>query len=99
MENYNTLLIFGYGQTQLITDNENKLVNSDELISLNAVIQDIYSKKPLENISQEDYTRIAIYNNDFADWVNNNPNDYFKVPYTELNQSLIDSLVLEIKAM
>lgn len=98
MENYNTLLIFGYGQTQLITNNENKLVNSDELASLNAVIQDIYSKKPLENKSQEDYTRIAIYNNDFADWVNNNPNDYFKVNYNELNLSLIDSLILEINS-
>lgn len=97
MENYNTLLIFGYGQTQLITDTDSKLVNSDELASLNAVIQDIYSKKPLGNKSQEDYTRIAIYNNNFADWVNNNPEDYFKVPYDELNQSLINSLVLEIK--
>ena len=97
MENYNTLLIFGYGQTQLITDTDSKLVNSDELLSLNAVIENIYSKKPLENKSQEDYTRIAIYNNDFADWVNSNPDDYFKVPYNELNEALIDSLVLEIK--
>ena len=97
MENYNTLLIFGYGQTQLITDTDSKLVNSDELPSLNAVIQDIYSKKPLKNNSEEDYVRIAIYNNDFADWVNNNPNDYFKVSYSELNQALIDSLILEIK--
>jgi hypothetical protein len=97
MENYNTLLIFGYGQTQLITDTDSKLVNSDELLSLNAVIDDIYSKKPLENNSQENYVRIAIYNNDFSDWVTNNPNDYFKVPYDELNQALIDSLVLEIK--
>lgn len=98
MENYNTLLIFGYGQTQLITDTDSKLVNSDELISLNAVIQDIYSKKPLENISQEDFTRIAIYNNDFADWINNNPNDYFKVNYNQLNLSLIGSLILEINS-
>lgn len=97
MENYNTLLIFGYGQTQLITDTDSKLVDSDELASLNAVIENIYSKKPLENKSQEDYVRIAIYNNDFADWVNNNPEDYFKVSYSELNQALIDSLVLEIK--
>lgn len=99
MENYNTLLIFGYGQTQLITDTENKLVDSSELQSLSAVIEDIYSKKPIDNKSQEDYVRIAIYNNDFADWVNNNPNDYFKVSYDELNQSLIDSLVLEIKVL
>jgi hypothetical protein len=97
MENYNTLLIFGYGQTQLITDTESKIVNSDELQSLNAVIENIYSKKPLENKSQEDYTRIAIYNSDFADWVNSNPDDYFKVAYSELNQVLIESLVLEIK--
>ena len=97
MENYNTLLIFGYGQTQLITDTDSKLVNSDELPSLNAVINDIYSNKPVGNKSQEDYVRIAIYNNDFADWVNSNPDDYFKVGYNELNQALIDSLVLEIK--
>lgn len=97
MENYNTLLIFGYGQTQLITDTESKLVDSSELTSLNAVIKDIYSKKPIDNKTQNDYIRIAIYNNDFSDWVNNNPDDYFKVPYSELNQSLIDSLVLEIK--
>lgn len=97
MEQYNTLLIFGYGQTQLITDSDSKLVDSSELQSLNAVIEDIYSKKPIDNKSQEDYTRIAIYNNDFADWVNNNPNDYFKVLYSELNQSLIESLVIEIK--
>lgn len=99
MENYNTLLIFGYGQTQLITDTDSKLVNSDELLSLNAVIDDIYSKKPLENKAQEDYVRIAIYNNDFADWVNSNPDDYFKVSYSELNQVLIDSLIIEIKAL
>jgi len=96
MENYNTLLIFGYGQTQLITNTESKIVNSDELLSLNAVIENIYSQKPLDNKSQEDFTRIAIYNGDFADWVNNNPDDYFKVSYSELNQALIDSLVLEI---
>jgi hypothetical protein len=97
MENYNTLLIFGYGQTQLITNTESKIVNSDELLSLNAVIENIYSQKPLDNKSQEDFTRIAIYNGNFADWVNSNPDDYFKVPYSELNQTLIDSLVLEIK--
>jgi len=99
MENYNTILIFGYGQTQLITDTETKLVDSDDLASLISVINDIYSKKPAENKSQENYTRIAIYNNDFSDWVNNNPDDYFKVPYNELNQLLPDSLVLEIKQL
>ena len=97
MEQYNTILIFGYGQTQLITDNDNILVDSSLLLSLDAVIENVYSNKPIDNKSTSDYVRIAIYNNDFADWVNNTPNDYFKVPYSELNQSLINSLVLEIK--
>lgn len=97
MENYNTLLIFGYGQTQLITDTETKIVDSSTLPSLDAVIEDVYSNKPANNKSSTDYTRIAIYNNDFSDWVNSNPDDYFKVAYSELNQSLIDLLVLEIK--
>ena len=76
MEQYNTLLIFGYGQTQLITDNDTFLVDSSILPSLDAVIENVYNNKPTENKSIIDYTRIAIYNNDFADWVNNNPNDY-----------------------
>jgi hypothetical protein len=97
MKNYNTLLIFGYGQTQLITDTNTYLVDSSILPSLDAVIENVYSNKPIDNKSETDYTRIAIYNNDFADWVNNNPNDYFKVSYSELDQALIDSLVLEIK--
>lgn len=97
MENYNTLLIFGYGQTQLITDTDTYLVDSSTLPSLDAVIDNVYSNKPIDNKSETDYTRIAIYNNNFADWVNSNPGDYFKVDYSELNQSLIDTLVLEIK--
>ena len=97
MENYNTLLIFGYGQTQLITDTNTYLVDSSTLPSLDAVIENVYSNKPIDNKSETDYTRIAIYNSDFADWVNSNPDDYFKVSYSELDQALIDSLVLEIK--
>jgi hypothetical protein len=97
MQNYNTILIFGYGQTQLITDTNTYLVDSFTLPSLDAVIKDVYANKPIDNKLQEDYTRIAIYNSDFADWVNNNPDDYFKVAYSELNQTLINSLVLEIK--
>lgn len=97
MEQYNTILIFGYGQTQLITESENKVVDSEYLQSLNAVIEDIYSKKPIDNYANNSFTRIAIYNNYFADWVNNNPNDYFKVAYDELSNSLIESLIIEIK--
>jgi hypothetical protein len=97
MEQYNTLLIFGYGQTQLITDTDNILVDSSTLSSLDAVIENVYQNKPSDNRSATDYIRIAIYNNDFADWVNNNPDDYFKVAYSDLDQVLIDSLILEIK--
>lgn len=97
MEQYNTLLIFGYGQTQLITESENKVVDSEYLQSLNAVIEDIYSKKPVDNGVKDSFVRIAIYNDYFADWVNNNSDDYFKVAYDELSKPLIESLIIEIK--
>jgi hypothetical protein len=96
MEQYNTLLIFGYGQTQLITNTDSILVDSCTLTSLNSVIENIYFNKPTDNKSQDHYTRIAIYNYDFTDWINNTPNDYFKVPYYKLDQSKIENLINEI---
>lgn len=95
MENYNTILVFKYGQTQLITDTESILVDSDSLTTLTPVLENIYDNKSHD--SSFDYTRVAIYNNSFADWVTNNPEDYFKVDYDVLNEELINNLVTEIK--
>jgi hypothetical protein len=66
---YNTLHIFGYGETQVITDTENKKVATDSIVGVQAlVVDDIYSKKPSDNPATIDYATITILNDIFADY-------------------------------
>jgi len=92
---YNTIHIFGYGETQVITDTENKKSPNDSLISLQAVINNVYSFKPSDNPSISDYRNINIFNNLFAQYSDVNGNT-FRVDYSELDGALIDALVNEI---
>ena len=100
MATYNTLHIFGYGETQLITDTENKKVPSSELLSLQAVVDNVYSKKPADNNADTNYHAINIFNTMFADWLPSEKDQKsFRVPYGDLNEALIDTLVAEIEAI
>jgi hypothetical protein len=92
---YNTLHIFGYGETQVITDTENKKVATDSIVGVQALIDDIYSKKPDGNAATTDYATISILNDIFANYSDNLGN-YFRVDYSELNAALIDAVVLEV---
>lgn len=92
---YNTLHIFGYGETQVITDTENKKVATDSIVGVQAVVDDLYSKKPADNPSTTDYRVITILNDIFADYSDNLGNS-FRVDYSELNAALIDAVVLEV---
>ncbi len=92
---YNTLHIFGYGETQVITDTENKKVATDSIVGVQALVDDLYSKKPSGNAATTDYRVISIFNDMFADYSDELGNS-FRVDYSELNAALIDAVVLEI---
>jgi hypothetical protein len=92
---YNTLHIFGYGETQVITDTENKKVDTDSIVGVQLVVDDIYSKKPAGNPATIDYATITILNDIFADYSDEEGN-HFRVDYSELNAALIDAVVLEV---
>jgi hypothetical protein len=92
---YNTLHIFGYGETQVITDTENKKVATDSIVGVQAVVDDLYSKKPADNPATSDYRVISIFNDMFADYSDELGNN-FRVDYSELNAALIDAVVLEV---
>ena len=92
---YNTLHIFGYGETQVITDTENKKVATDSIVGVQLVVDDLYSKKPADNPATSDYRVITILNNMFADYSDEQGNN-FRVDYSELNAALIDAVVLEV---
>jgi hypothetical protein len=92
---YNTLHIFGYGETQVITDTENKKVATDSIVGVQALVNDIYSKKPSGNAATSNYRTITILNDIFADYSDEEGNN-FRVDYSELNAALIDAVVLEV---
>ena len=92
---YNTLHIFGYGESQVITDTENKKAPNDELPADQSVIDMVYALKPSGNPATANYRNINIFNNMFADYSDNDGNT-FRVDYSELDSALIDSLVQEV---
>lgn len=92
---YNTLHIFGYGETQVITDKENKKVATDSIVGVQALVDDLYSKKPAGNAATINYSTITILNDVFANYSDEQGNT-FRVDYSELNAALIDAVVLEV---
>jgi hypothetical protein len=92
---FNTLHIFGYGETQVITDTENKKVASDELSDVQPVVDNVYSLKPADSDASADYRTINIFNGLFVDY-SDNEGRRFRVEYSELDSALIDTLVEEV---
>ena len=92
---FNTLHIFGYGETQVISDTENKKVASSELLGVQQVVDNIYSLKPVDNNAGLDYLTINVFNGLFVDYSDNQGNR-FRVDYSEVNEALINALVTEV---
>lgn len=93
---WNTMHIFGYGQNQLISDTENKLVDADLCPATQSVVDMVYSHKPVDNPATLDYRNINIFHDLFVDYSDNAGNT-FRVEYSELDTALIDVLALEIQ--
>lgn len=93
---WNTMHIFGYGQDQLISNTENKLVDKDLCPSTQAVVDMVYSHKPTDNPTTLDYRNINIFHDLFADFSDNESNT-FRVEYSELDSVLIEQLAVEIQ--
>jgi hypothetical protein len=100
MKNFNTIHIFGYGETQLISSDSNKKVATLTLTKVQAVIDNVYSKKPADNNAGTDYHAINIFNDMFADYLPKTRDEKsFRVEYKDLDATLINELVEEIKAL
>lgn len=99
-QTFNTLHIFGYGETQLITDTENKKVSSSELTGVDAVVADVYANKPEDADAGIEYHAVNIFNDLFADYLPKDASQKpFRVEYSKLNATLIDALVAEVEAI
>jgi hypothetical protein len=94
---YNTVHIFGYGETQIIGEGYNKKTATSGLTKVQAVIDNVWSKKPADSTASQAYRAINIFHSMFADY-QPEQNKGFRVEFSELDATLIQELVDEVYA-
>jgi hypothetical protein len=92
---FNTIHIFGYGETQLIKKNVNIKCPTSELTSVGGVISNVYSKKPSDSDASAEYHAVNLFHNMFADYQPKTGKG-FRVKWAELDATLIEALVEEL---
>lgn len=96
---WNTLHIFGYGETQ-VNGSVSRKVATTSLTKVQAVIDYVYSLKPADNNAGTEYHAINIFNDMFADYISKAKDEKsFRVEYKDLDATLINELVDEIKEL
>jgi hypothetical protein len=97
MANWNTLHIFGFGDVQVITKDGGATKKASTLTTLQAVIDNVWNKKPADNKIAKEFHAINIFENMFADWQPKEPNvKGFRTSLVDLNTTLIQALVDEV---
>jgi hypothetical protein len=94
---YKTVHIFGYGETQIIGEDYNKKTSTSGLTKVQAVIDDVWSKKPQNSDASQDYRAINIFEGMFSDYQPNTGKGY-RTPFSELDATAIQELVDEVYA-
>ena len=99
MSNWSTLHIFGFGDVQVISKDGGATKKAATLTKLQAVIDNVWSTKPIDNTSTKQYHAINIFEGMFADWQTKVPKEKgFRTEYSKLDNSLIQQLVDEVLA-
>ena len=93
MENF-TIHIFGYGETQINSNEFSKKIATTELIKVKPLDDALWNKKPLDLETQEKYHVIHIFNYNDIRFVSK---DGFQLENEEDLKPLIDDLILEMK--
>lgn len=100
MANWNTLHIFGFGNVQVISKDGGATKKASTLTTLQAVIDNVWSKKPADSTLTKEYHAINIFDTMFADWQPKQPKEKgFRTPLAELDATLIQALVDEVLAV
>jgi len=99
-KNWSTIHLFKYGETQIIGNNFNKKFSSSSLTKIGDVAIEVFSKKPQDVNASLDFHAVNIFNGGFADFLPSVKGEKaFRVPFNELNISVINDLVTELEAL
>ena len=95
MSTFSTIHIFGYREAQIIGKDLNFKAKVSDFTKLQAVIDDVKSKKPEGKVSA-DYHAINIFNSSKVDYMaKDNKDASFSAKTTDLNQTKLNALVTE----
>jgi hypothetical protein len=89
-----TIHIFGYGETQVISAELSKKINSSSLTKVKPLVDAIWAKKPKDSKAEEKYHAINFFGHGRVIWVSN---DGFELIDEEAIYPLIDDLILEMQ--
>jgi hypothetical protein len=92
MENF-TIHIFGYGETQLISNENNDKYPTDKLTKVTALVDAIWNLKPEEVKGEKKYQVIHFFNYNDVRWLGE---ESFNLKNEENLIPLIDELITEI---
>lgn len=94
MENF-TIHIFGYGETQINSDDFSIKVETTELTKVQPLVDAIWAKKPVDSIAEKKYHAIHFFN--YGE-IRYSTKDGFSLKEDEEIKPLIDDLISELKA-
>jgi hypothetical protein len=92
MENF-TIHIFGYGETQLISKENNDKYATDKLTKVTALVDAVWALKPAEVMGEKKYQVIHFFNHNDIRWLGE---ESFNLKDEENLIPLIDELIVEI---
>lgn len=98
MAKFTTIHVFAYGEAQIIGKDLNFKSKVGDFKKLQAVIDDVKSKKPSDKLDK-DYRAINIFYDLRADYNAIEKDGSFNVKYSELNETKINALVAEFEKL
>jgi len=101
MKQFSTIHIFGYGETQIIGNDNNGKVQSSELTNLVALVDHIKTFLPESGVTLTDYHVIHIFEGSDVRYLGVGTEDRkedtsFSVKYNQIDITLLDALVNEV---
>lgn len=96
---WNSIHIFGYGETQLIGHNINRKLPNEKLKALKPIIENLVSSQQKgTKVSLEDTHSINIFNNEHVDFFPlSSKNKTQRFPWTDIDSKRINKLYLEMQ--
>jgi hypothetical protein len=97
---WQNILIFGFGETQLIGELiTNKTFKNSELLKLQEAIDYIYSLKPIDNLTPNDFRLISIVKDFEVKFVPSDSSfEEFQISWENIDTTTIDALAIELMA-